>query len=323
MSFLLRANNISYEVAGNKALRSVELFIKPFEKIAIAGETGSGKSTLLRIIAGLEQPTEGEVVFKNQKVRGPADRLVPGHEQIAYLSQHFELQRFLRVEQVLEYGNKLSEVEAAKLFSICRITDLLKRQTNELSGGERQRIALAKVLICKPKLLLLDEPFSNLDLSMKGILKSVIEDIGKKLKITCLLVSHDPQDTLAWADEIIVLKAGAVVQQGNPSEIYHKPIDNYVAGLFGHYTLLRKKLISLFNIASTFKNIFVRPEDFRLVQAGESAVEGTIAKIFFQGGHNLLYVFIHKQQVIVQTTHQGWHVGDTVFVALSGSWRGA
>ncbi len=323
MVFLLRARNISFTSAGNQALSSVDLLIKPFQKIAIAGETGSGKSTLLKIIAGLEQPSEGEVLFKNKKVEGPADQLVPGHESIAYLSQYFELQRFLRVEQVLEYSNRLTEAEAAKLFSICRITDLLKRQTNELSGGERQRIALAKVLIHKPKLVLLDEPFSNLDLSMKGILKSVMEDIGKKLKITCLLVSHDPQDTLAWADEIIVLKEGTVVQQGTPSEIYYKPLNNYVAGLFGPYSELRKKLIRLFNIATTLKNVFVRPEDFRLVQSGESAVEGTVAKILFQGSHQLLYVSIQKQQIIVQTIHQGWHVGDTVFVALSGSWRDA
>ena len=117
------------------------------------------------------------------------------------------------MEELLEYANKLPATEAASLYKLCRIDHLLKRKNDQLSGGEKQRIALARLLVGSPKLLLLDEPFSNLDLIHKNILKSVIEDIGERMKLTCMLTSHDPMDTLSWADEIIVRKDGQIIQQ--------------------------------------------------------------------------------------------------------------
>jgi iron(III) transport system ATP-binding protein len=163
---------------------------------------------------------------------------VAGHPHVAYLSQQFDLPKFLRVEQVLDYVNSLSVNEAASIFSVCRIDHLLQRKTDQLSGGERQRIAIARLLVGRPTLLLLDEPFTNLDMVMKSLLKKVIDDIGKKLRITCIMVSHDPEDSLAWADEIMVLKNGKVIQQGTPHSIYREPVNEYVAGLFGAYNLI-------------------------------------------------------------------------------------
>jgi iron(III) transport system ATP-binding protein len=147
-------------------------------KLAIAGETGSGKSTLLKMIAGLAQPAEGEIRFRGERVLGPQERLVPGQPGIAYLSQHFELWNNYRVEEILSYANDLSVEAAAALYAICRIDHLLARRTDQLSGGERQRIALARLLVRPPRLLLLDEPFSNLDHIHKSLLKTVIRDIG-------------------------------------------------------------------------------------------------------------------------------------------------
>ena len=109
--------------------------------------------------------------------------------------------------------------EAATLFEICQVDHLLKRRTDQLSGGEKQRIALCMLLVKCPKLLVLDEPFSNLDPIHKTVLKTVIEDIGKRLQITCMLTSHDPHDTLSWADEILVMKNGKIIQQGTPRGI--------------------------------------------------------------------------------------------------------
>jgi len=174
-------------------------------KLAIAGETGSGKSTLLKMIAGLAAVGPGEVRFEGSRVLGPLERLVPGQPGIAYLSQHFELWNNYRVEEVLSYANDLSVEESVELYGICHIDHLLARRTDQLSGGERQRIALARLLVKPPRLLLLDEPFSNLDMIHKDILKSVIRDITQRLDITCLLVSHDPLDVLSWADEVLVV----------------------------------------------------------------------------------------------------------------------
>jgi len=220
---------------------------KKGQNLAIAGETGSGKSTLLKIIGGLAEPSAGVVLFEGQRVLGPTERLVPGQPGIAYLSQHFELWHNYRVEEILSYANDMTPEESAELYAICHIDHLLGRRTDALSGGERQRIALARLLVRPPRLLLLDEPFSNLDMIHKDTLKRVIRNIGEQLGITCILVSHDPLDLMAWADEVLVLRDGGVEQQGPPERIYRQPINEYVAGLFGKYNLIGKT--------------FVRPED--------------------------------------------------------------
>src|SRR5580692_2230502 len=139
------------------------------QKLALAGATGSGKSTLLKMIAGLLQPDEGEIWLDGQRVRGPLETLVPGHPGVAYLSQHFELWNNYRVGEILSYANDLSDEEAGTLYEMCRIDRLLGRRTDQLSGGERQRIALARLLVKPPRLLLLDEPYSNLDRIHKEI----------------------------------------------------------------------------------------------------------------------------------------------------------
>jgi iron(III) transport system ATP-binding protein len=217
---LLSLTNISRHGLGDFKLHGITFSQRKRQKLAIAGETGSGKSTLLKIIAGLEDYHSGKVLFNSEPVSGPADNLVPGHPGIEYLTQDFELPKFLRVEQVLEYANALRPEKAFELFEVCEISHLLPRKTDELSGGERQRIALTKLLISSPRLLLLDEPFSNLDMMHRITLKNVLKKICKQLDITCILVSHDPDDILAWADEIIVMREGVIVQKGTPKKIY-------------------------------------------------------------------------------------------------------
>lgn len=274
------------------------------QKMAIAGETGSGKSTLLKMIAGLAQPAEGEVWFEGSRVLGPQERLVAGQPGIAYLSQHFELWNNYRVEEVLSYANDLSAEESAELYAICRIDHLLARRTDQLSGGERQRIALARLLVKPPRLLLLDEPFSNLDMIHKDILKGVIREIGDKLGITCILVSHDPLDLMSWADEIVVLRNADIVQQGSPEEVYRSPANEYVAGLFGKYNLIGKT--------------FVRPEDIMIVEGdGGNVLSGKVESVIFQGSYYDIEVQGKNSRLIVRTVRNDLSIGEMVFLALS------
>jgi len=229
------------------ALENIKFTLQKNQRLAIAGETGSGKSTLLKIIAGLAAPKpaaantplarQGAVFLEGEKVLPPQERLIPGQPGIAYLSQHFELWHNYRVAEVLDYNNDLESADAATLYHLCHIDHLLGRRTDQLSGGERQRIALARLLVRPPRLLLLDEPFSNLDMIHKRTLKTVLKNIAAKFNITTILVSHDPYDTLTWADKIIVLKDSRIAQQGPPREVYEKPINEYVAGILGDYTL--------------------------------------------------------------------------------------
>ena len=281
-------------------------------KIAIAGETGSGKSTLLKIIGGLVQPDAGEVWFEGERVKGPFEKLIPGHRGIAYLSQHFELPNNYWLEDVLGFENKLSGEEASNLYEIGRIRHLLGRRTNQLSGGERQRVALTRALISSPRLLLLDEPFSNMDMIHKGVLQSVIRDIGERLATSCILASHDPEDTLPWADEIFVMKAGQIVQRGAPQEIYFRPLSEYVAGLFGHYNLIApaeaEPLYGLPGVERNGKSLFIRPENISILRDGgqrNGMPEGKVSKVSFQGGSYQVEVTVPGAAAAMHATMPG------------------
>lgn len=312
---LATISHIGKATAVGFMLQDISFAISEFQKIAVAGETGSGKSTLLKIMAGLVQPDAGEVYFNNERVKGPDAQLVPGHPAIAYLSQHFDLQKFLRVEQVLQYANSISAKEAATIYSICRIDHLLQRKTDQLSGGEKQRIAIARLLISKPRLLLLDEPYSNLDMVVKSTLKQVINDIGKKLRITCVLVSHDPDDTLSWADEIIVLKEGKIVQQGVPEALYQHPINEYVAGLFGNYNILQPNLLKVLGIKGFPKGVLARPEHFRITKKRDHT-GWRITEIRFHGNTHELTVANKQHTIHVSTTRTDFKLGDWVGITL-------
>ena len=302
-------------------LKDVTFTQQKFEKIAIAGETGSGKSTLLKIIAGLVQPDIGEVLFENERVLGPEEKLIPGHPHIAYLSQYFELRNNYHVEEILAMANKMSDKEAQTIYEVCRISHLLKRRTNQLSGGEKQRIATARLLITSPKVLLLDEPYSNLDMVHKAILKSVIRDIGEKLKITCLMISHDPLDTLSWADEIIVMKDGQIIQQGAPKQIYTQPVNEYTGGLFGNFNLISSVHLEAFaglpGIEINEKNIFVRPESFKIVTKENQGLVGKVNRVDFFGSYYEIEVLLAEDIFTVKAIENNVVKGDTIYLTLN------
>ncbi len=213
---LLEVKNITKQAGEKIIVSDISFQQEALQKIAITGESGAGKSTLLKIISAHAQTDSGVVIFNGERVIGPEEKLLEGHKDIAYLSQHYNLLNNYYVKDLIWFQIKAEEEEAKELFEICRISHLLERRTDQLSGGEKQRIALCMLLVKHPKLLVLDEPFSNLDPIHKNTLKTVLEDITERLQITCLLTSHDPHDTLSWADEIIVMKEGKIIQQGKP-----------------------------------------------------------------------------------------------------------
>lgn len=319
MNFL-EVSNISKQQHGAYILKDVSFTQQQFQKIVIAGETGSGKSSLMKIVGGMGQADSGTVMFEGKRVRGALEVLIPGHPGTAYLSQHFELRNNYRVEEILSYANKLTDEEAAEIYDICRISHLLKRKTDQLSGGEKQRIAMARLLISSPRLFLLDEPYSNLDMIHKSILKQVISDIGERLGITCMLISHDPQDILPWADEIMVMKDGEIVQKGTPQQIYNQPVNEYVAGLFGKYNLISPAksaiLEGLPGITLNGKNIFVRPEDVKLVRTKKDAVSGKIQDLSFYGSYLEATVAIGEELLTIKTTDTRLKKGASVNVGI-------
>jgi iron(III) transport system ATP-binding protein len=311
---LLNVSGISKKEREEYLVRNINFIQEPSEKIAIAGATGSGKTTLLKIIAGLTQPDEGEVLFEGVRVKGPLEKLLAGHPQIAYLSQNFELRNNYRVEELLQMANKLSDSDAALVYEVCRIDHLLKRKSNELSGGERQRISFAKALVTSPKLLLLDEPFSNLDAIHRSILKSVINDIDEQLNTTCILVSHDPADLLSWADEIIVLNRGKIIQRASPEEMYKHPVNEYTAALFGKYNSVSPELIHLFPALKNDVRRFIRPGDFR-ISLDDNGVESEVKASSFMGTYYEAEINVSGHSVIV-VCDESLKSGDTVYLSL-------
>ena len=322
---LLTVAGISLEENGTVVLQDIDFTQQPGQKLALAGESGTGKSTLLQVIAGLIQPSAGEVRVAGSRVRGPAETLVPGHPGVAYLAQNSALPHSLRVEQVLRYANKRPEAEAQAVYELCRIDHLAARRTDQLSGGEQQRVALARLLLGAPQLLLLDEPFSNLDRVHKRQLQAIIAELGTRLGITCLLVSHDSADMLPWADEILVLRRGRVVQQGPPAPIYQQPVDEYTAALFGDYNLIagpdRRALAPATKRKAASTALLVRPEQLRLGPAG-AGLPGTVLAVRFLGSYYEVEIALPNTTVRAHVATTVLVIGDALGVSLAagGAW---
>jgi iron(III) transport system ATP-binding protein len=284
---LVTVTDISLVEQGTTIVAPLSFTQRRGQRLALAGASGAGKSTLLQLVAGLAQPATGEVRIAGERVRRPHDTLIPGHPGVAYLSQKSDLPHSLRVEQVLRYASKRPAAEAQALYELCRIDHLLPRRTDQISGGEQQRVALARLLLGAPRLLLLDEPFSNLDRDNKRIMQAIIEEVGTRLGITCLLVSHDATDVLPWADEILVLRRGELMQRGTPQELYYKPNSEYVAGLFGDYNLLRGPDAQQLAAAplATGTALLVRPEQLHVGASGSEGLSGTVRAVRFLGSY--------------------------------------
>lgn len=309
---LLRLNQIGKIEGDRTILEDINLLIEPFSRTALIGETGSGKSTLLKIMAGLSQPSSGAAIFEEKRIEGPLEVLIPGHKQIGYLSQHFELLNNYRVEELLDMANKMEQQEADEIYQLCKIEHLLKRKTNAISGGERQRIALARVLVGRPKLLLLDEPFTNLDLSNNKIINAIIKELCDSRKTTVVLVSHDPGNILSWANHIIVLQEGQIIQEGLPTTIYYKPTNSYAAGLLGDYTHIEGGHPLRTILQLPLDRYHFRPEEFGITTKEKSGVLGTITEKLFYGDHYKISVKLDDINISVLTRQTSFSLGEEV-----------
>ena len=315
---LLAVSGIGKEEKTGFSVKDIHFSQVQYQQIAIVGETGSGKTSLLKMIAGLMQPDSGEILFEGSRVLGPLEKLLPGHPRIAYLSQHFELRNNYRVEEELEARNKLTEEEARAIYEVCRITHLLKRRTDQLSGGERQRIVLARLLTTSPSLLLLDEPYSNLDRHHTQVIKAVLKDLVEQWKISCIMVSHDAEDLLSWADRVLVMREGQLIQDGSPEIIYEQPLDSYTASLLGEFNLVEHPLAAMLLPGielNTGQKWMLRPEQLSLVGKELSPVTAIIREMHYCGSHYMAVADIMGQELKIRTTSK-FNKGEAVGLSL-------
>lgn len=248
-----------------KALESITFGINENKITAIIGESGSGKSTLLKTIYGLIEPDSGEVRYKGWLVPTPKDKLIPGHDAMKLVSQNFEdLNIYAKVwdniaSQLSNTDLRYKEVRTTEMLEKLRIDHLAQHRVSDLSGGEKQRVAIARALINEPEVLLLDEPFNQVDAAFRDNLQQDICNIVKESNLTVLIVSHDPAEVLAMADNLLVLKNGKLIDQGSPMQVYYEPKHPYSATLLAKSNIILNMDAHHLNIESS-KTIAIHRE---------------------------------------------------------------
>lgn len=240
---MLSVKNVSYQYPEQsvKALNRITFSLKKGEVLAVVGESGGGKSTLLKLIYGMLNIDEGSIYFQEEQILGPKFNLIPGHKDMKYLAQNLELVTYATVyDNVGTHVSNINKVfKKRRIEAILDSVELLEfkdKIPKQLSGGQKQRVALAKAVAKTPNLLLLDEPFANIDTILKYKLRDRLFELFKTLGIGIIFSTHDLQDALGFADKLLVIKNGSMVQFGNPKEIYNAPNNLYVAHLFGYAT---------------------------------------------------------------------------------------
>jgi len=232
-----------YQTEQSSGVRNISFDIESGKIVAILGESGSGKSTLLKCIYGLLKTDEGEVHFKGKRVLGPDEQLIPGHKEMKMVTQDFSLNIYAKVYDNIASMLSNTDVQGKKekTFQMMRhlnIEHLKDKKITQLSGGEQQRVAIAKALVSDTSLLLLDEPFSQVDALLKNQLRADIKRIAEETGVTVIMVSHDPADGLFLADQLLLIKDGQLLQQGEPSFVYNHPDHIYTARLLGNAVVL-------------------------------------------------------------------------------------
>ncbi len=286
---MLQVENITFSYDKNKVIKNINFSVSKGQNIAIIGESGCGKSTLLKLIYGLYDLDEGQIFWNENEVLGPKFHLVPGMPFMKYLAQDFDLMPFITVAE--NVGKYLSNIYPEKkqsrineLLEIVEMTEYSNVKAKFLSGGQQQRVALAKVLALEPEVLLLDEPFSQIDNFRKNSLRRKLFSYLKSKDITCLVATHDSSDSLSFADETIVLNAGEIVIKEKSDHLYKHPANKYVAALFGDVNEL--KLSELVEIGDADETLLLFPHQLKIVESGNLKVR--IKHSYFKGSHFLI-----------------------------------
>ena len=292
---MLKVKNLHKKYSGESfsAVVDISFSLKECEVLAVVGKSGSGKSTLLRMLAGLMKPDAGLVEFEGRPLKNPEEQLIAGHDKIKMVFQDFQVKPNMTVAENVKYKllhfNKEYQAERCEeLLDTCGLSTLAEKMPHELSGGQQQRLSLARALADDPKLLLMDEPFSNLDPIIKEDLLLELTEIVKKERLSLILVSHDTRDALLIADRIAYVEEGRLVQVGDNETLYKQPKTLEVAQFFGRVN----------EISLDGQKHFVRAEDLT-PQLEENKFEVTVSSSTFMGGVYLNRARYSGDQLVV------------------------
>ena len=314
---MLDIQNISFSYTDKPVIKDVSFTINKGENIAIIGESGCGKSTLLKLMYGLYDLDEGEIFYNEKPILGPKYNLIPGMPYMKYLAQDFDLSPFETVaENVGKFLSNgfanMKKLRVQELLEMVEMDQFSNVKAKFLSGGQQQRVALVRVLALEPEIILLDEPFSQIDAFRKNALRRNLFRYLKQKGITVIIATHDSTDALSFADEAIVMRNGEVIIKDNPTKIYENPETKYVASLFGEVNEVATHLLVSYE-DETHKTL-VYPHQFKMVP--ESKLPVKIRRTYFRGNHYLIES-VYKRQLIFFESEIDLPLEENVFLALN------
>ncbi len=334
---LLSIRNVAKQFGKNIVLRNISLEVAEGEFLTILGESGSGKTTLLRIIAGFEHASAGEIWMGSERL----DREPPYRRRVNTVFQSYALFPHLTVEQNVAYGLRVAKrpeaevsVRVAEALGKVKMTAHSKSKPSKISGGQQQRIALARALVNRPRLLLLDEPLSALDANLRRQMQVELKSLQREVGISFIFVTHDQEEAMVMSDRIALLRSGELEQVATPREIYSRPATAYAAQFIGHTNLLRSEvragvarcgLLAWPAIAPDGPALFsLRPENIRLAPSGPAAsgsvtVRGRVQHRAFHGATELIRVDCGEGLILVVRTPATGAVSEEVALEFSSA----
>lgn len=298
---IVKNNNISAHEA-SQALSNVSIKLFKGEIISVLGANGSGKSTLLKTLSGLSEPDSGSVTYNGVPVYGPVKKLVAGHPNIKLIHQNYNLFPNISLAENIKHvirflPAKVQEKKLQHLLQVCGLKKVKDKLPKEVSGGEQQRTAIAAALAAEADVLLLDEPFANLDTFTKFEIKHYIQEINKNFHTTVLLVTHDPTDALAIAQKVYILKKGKILEHGTPEQVYQYPKHAYTAQITGGCSLLSStEMLEIKNYTGhnlhEGSHYLVRPEQISILKNPEGKWQ--LVQLWFTGKTYLCKLINHN-----------------------------
>ncbi|MCD0471138.1 ABC transporter ATP-binding protein [Flavobacterium sp. JAS] len=314
---MLDIQNISFSYTENPVIKNVSFTINKGDNIAIIGESGCGKSTLLKLMYGLYDLDEGKIFYNEKAILGPKYNLIPGMPYMKYLAQDFDLSPFETVaENVGKFLSNgfanMKKLRVQELLEMVEMESFSNVKAKFLSGGQQQRVALVRVLALEPEVILLDEPFSQIDAFRKNALRRNLFRYLKQKGITCIIATHDSTDALSFADEAIVMRNGEIIVKDNPTKIYEDPETKYVASLFGEVNEIATHLLVPYE--DQMHKTLVYPHQFKMVT--DSSLPVKIRRTYFRGNHFLIET-VYKRQLVFFESEIDLPLEQEIFLGLN------
>ncbi len=288
---MLNVNNISFQYSGQRTiLTNISFTLAAGEHLCVMGESGSGKSTLLKAVYGLLDLKKGTIQWKKKQVLGPKFNLVPGVDIFKYVAQDFDLMPYTSVsENIGKYLSRFypeeKEIRIRKLLEVIEMTDFSNEKVKNLSGGQQQRVAIARALAKEPELILLDEPFSQIDNFKKNSLRRKLFSYLKEKNISCIVATHDAVDALSFADQLLVIKNQKIIARGTPKNLYDDPKNLYVATLFDD---INKVILD-------GQSVLLYPHQIKIAKT--SPYKAIVLKSYFKGFYWLVEARFETQSI--------------------------